>query len=80
MLKIRLPCQHVLDKSRCTALFVSIILIFIAAQGFTNMHKQSNYYSNDTEIIIYIVFVIGIILFIYSLVRCNNIEYSPINL
>jgi len=79
MLQIRLPCQHVLDKSRCSALFVSILLIFLVSQGFTNMHKQSNYYSHETEIIIYIVCVIGIILFIYSLVRCNNIEYSTIN-
>ena len=78
MLILRLPCQENLDKSRCSALFVSIILIILGIQGFINLQNDSNYYDNIHGLLFFIV-ILACTLFIYSFVRCGEVEYLLTN-
>ena len=68
MLKIECPCNNI-DKCRITSLFLGILLIIIGTQNGLNYNKTEQiYYISVTSIIL------GIILSIYSFVKCNDYE------
>jgi len=79
MLILRLPCQDQIDTSRCSALFVSIILLILGIQGFLNLQNDPDYYDNNIHILLYFIVALACTLFIYSFIRCINVEYLLIN-
>ena len=68
MLKIQCPCNNI-DKCRITSLFLGIILIIVGTQNGLNYNKKEQIYYISVTIII-----VGIILSVYSFVKCNDYE------